>query len=271
MSVVAPISSGPSLPDLTLEALTHSPSSVNVSTTVSILAKVVNQGSVQSASTSVQIRVGSESQGIVFPVPSLAPYGSYTAKRDFLPSAPGTYAVNAAVDIENAVSESNENNNLAGDLFSVNAPTLPDLVLREISGTSSGVSFTVCNYGGALPRSAAVDLSVNSVSRRVTLLKQELGTGNCATKTESYSRFQLTAGQSYPGAAVADPDDKISEGNESNNSASGTIVAPAPSSASVETLSPTALDYDTSSKLASLLDSLSSILDKLLLSVNGGR
>ena len=265
MNIVTPVTLGPLLPDLVIESLAHSPASGNVSSTIALIVKILNKGNEVAATSSLQIRVGNESQGTIFVVPTLAAFEGFTVRREFLALTPGIHAVNAAIDIQNSVPELNENNNYAGDLFSIHSSLLPDLVAKEISGVPSGVAVTVCNYGGLLTKSVTVDLALNSLTRRITLAKGDIPTGSCSTRTEHYSRFQLVQGQLYVATVSVDPDNKVSEENESNNSLSGTIVGPTTATTVTETSPPlTALDYNTAIELASIFDSLSSIIDTII-------
>ena len=166
--------------------------------------------------------------------------------------AAGTYYIGAIADYNNAVAESNESNNpSSGVMLTVTAPPvqLPDLDIQDagqsypptlsassvVAGGSVTFTYRLSNWGpGSAPSSiTGIYSSSNST---ISTSDTRIGTDpNAAisgvgglTETFTIDTTGWAAGTYYIGA-IADYNNAITEGNESNNPSSGvmlTVTAP---------------------------------------------
>jgi len=139
-------------PDLIVESLTHDPESPTTTDEITFTAVVKNQGQGSASPSTLELLVAGEipgASGTQFSVPALAPSATYTVQRKKTLSAAQNYINTATADVNNVLPESNENNNITIDTFSivvphtVSTPTVP-------SGPTSGfrtISYTYTTSG----------------------------------------------------------------------------------------------------------------------------
>jgi subtilase family serine protease len=156
--------------------------------------------------------------------------------------APGNYYIGAYADYQNAVAESNENNNAIATPFEV---TAPDLVVSAINGPSDPaapytyvtLSGTVTNQGKA-PSSTTYLRLYFSTDSTITTDDTTLGTLSIGALDPNASKdFSksvrlpngLSAGTYYLGA-IADFNEKAAETDETNNATATpvTVFMPTP-------------------------------------------
>ncbi len=216
--------------DLTVTSLSSNASSYNAGDTITVTATVKNQGlrsaggfyvSLTSADLSTQSRyVSSLAAGSLTTVSF-----SYTAPTF---ASTKTVTVTATADSTGAVAESNEGNNTRSTSFTVLA--LPDLTVTALSGDKSlyeagdtvTVSATVKNIGPTSAAATTVRLTVPNIGTFSTSLSA-LSAGASRTVTFTFTAPTSLSLQSITVTAYADPDNRIAESNESNNSRTATI------------------------------------------------
>jgi subtilase family serine protease len=134
-----------------------------------------------------------------------------------------TVTVMATADSTGIVAESNESNNTRSAAFSV--LSLPDLTITALAGDKSlyeagdtvTVSATVKNIGPTSAGATTVRLTVPNIGTFSTSLSA-LGVSASRTVTFTFTAPTALSPQSITVTAYADPDNKIAESNESNNS-----------------------------------------------------
>ncbi len=216
--------------DLTVASLSSNASSYNAGDTITVTATVSNLGlrsaggfyvSLTSADLSTQSRyVSSLGAGSTTTV-------SYTYTAPSL-SSTREISVTATADSTGAIAESNEGNNTRSTSFTVLA--LPDLTVTALSGDNSlyeagdtvTVSATVKNIGPTSAAATTVRLTVPNIGTFSTSLSA-LSAGASRTVTFTFTAPTSLNPQSIIITAYADPDDRIAESNEGNNSRSATI------------------------------------------------
>jgi subtilase family serine protease len=241
------------MPDLVVSAVGFSPSDVMPGGTVQLQTTIRNEGDLSAGTfklglylstdeeiTVDDLRIGQRTVfqlGIDFGSASSAPY--------IVPGSvvPGDYYVGAIADFQNAVAESDEDNNALkapGRLrVFVPPPPSPDLVVASLSfspaqvspGGSVSVSSTVANQG-ALPAASfriGYYLSTDgTVDTSDLLLGFQSIAGLSAEQefhgTASFDVPANVATGSYTVGAIADDESKIAEGNDSNNTKIATGV-----------------------------------------------
>lgn len=114
----------PALPDLIVESLTHSPASPTTADTITFTAVVKNIGSAIAGASTLDFKVGGETFGQNFNIPSLEPGASHTVQRQEILTVAQNYQNTATADANNAVAESNEDNNVTTDFYVVVAQTI---------------------------------------------------------------------------------------------------------------------------------------------------
>lgn len=241
------------MPDLIVHAVAFSPAEVLPGGTVQVQNSIRNEGDLSAGAFKVGIYLSIDDQfsvddlrigqrtvfqlGIGFGSAASAPYS--------LPGSvlPGDYYVGAIADYENAVSESQEDDNwlrAPGRLrVYVPPPPAPDLVVTSIvfsptqalPGSSVQVASTVENQG-ALPAAAfrvGYYLSTDGVvDTSDTLLGFQSLSGLGAEQqfhgTASFDLPSSLAPGTYTVGAVADDSSTIAEGSETNNTRLATGV-----------------------------------------------
>jgi CARDB protein/flagellar hook capping protein FlgD/Big-like domain-containing protein len=135
-------------PDLIVESLTHDPASPTTSDNITFTAVVRNQGDGPAGASTLNLKVGGESEGSNHEIPPLAAGTTFTVIRNVDPLIAQGYLATATADAGNDVTESNEDNNVTTDEFTVTpAPTDHRPVVTSpiaVNGEEGGdLSFTV--------------------------------------------------------------------------------------------------------------------------------
>jgi len=146
-------------PDLIVESLTHSPEEPITTDTITFTAAVKNIGTGQAGASTLMFKFGEETAGSTqtrFVVPALTSGSSHTVIRQATLTA-GSYMNTAQADFDNIVVESNENNNVTTDSYTVIAPpphavSIPNTPSGPPDGlTGTSYSYTtgssICSYG----------------------------------------------------------------------------------------------------------------------------
>ncbi len=126
--------------DLIIESLTHlpvDPTSEDVDP-MTFTAVVKNIGVSSSGPSTMNFRIGGETYGEDFAIPALAPGSSHTIVRTMHLTIPRGYATHATADVLNEVSETDETNNTAEDIFVVWDTTPPTLSVDTVSAPQDG-------------------------------------------------------------------------------------------------------------------------------------
>lgn len=105
--------------DLRVKSLSHSPTNPSTADSITFTAVVENVGSRTAEPSRLSFKVGGESNPPVYPVPALDVGASHTVQRQLQLNVAQNYRNTVTVDINNAVNESNESNNIATDHYTV--------------------------------------------------------------------------------------------------------------------------------------------------------
>ncbi|NYS17457.1 APHP domain-containing protein [Streptomyces sp. SJ1-7] len=217
-------------PDLTVSALSWSPSTPSESDTITVNGTVRNIGSAASAATTVDVSLG----GVVV---GSAPVGALAAGASAAFSVPvgkrpqGSYTVSALVDPADTVIESDNTNNsrtTASPLVVGQSPG-PDLEVRSITSSPSNpavgaaVTFTVAvhNRGTtAVSAGTVTRLTVGSTTLNGTTPAVPAG----ATVNVPISGSWTATSGGATLTATADATNLVAETNETNNALARSIV-----------------------------------------------
>ncbi len=216
--------------DLTITSLSSNASSYDAGDTITITATVKNQG-LRSASGFYVSLTSSDLSTQSNYVSSLGAGSSTTVSYTYtapLYSSTRDVTVTATADSTGVVAESNEGNNTRSNSFRV--VSLPDLTITSLTGDKSlyeagetvTVSAMVKNNGATSSAATTVRLTVPNIG---TFTQNISGLSAGASRTVTFMFTAPTAlnAQSIMVTAYADPDNKVDESNESNNSRSVTI------------------------------------------------
>lgn len=217
--------------DLIVSALSANASVYDAGETITITATIRNQGLRSAGGFYVALTSPDLATQSKY-VSSLAVGG--TANVSFTYTAPQytadrTISVTATADSTNAVAESNENNNTRSASFKVLA-SLSDLTITSLTGDkavyeageTATVTAAVKNIGLKASAATTVRLTVPGIgtfSKNVSALS----IGASRTVTFTFTAPTALNAQSITVTAYADPDNKVTESNESNNSRTATI------------------------------------------------
>jgi subtilase family serine protease len=236
-----------SMPDLRVTNFKVTPTSAKPGDTVRIEYVVTNQGTDNAAAHTEEIRLSTDnmlsttdSLLATQQVAGLKPGDTSRTSIDVrIPAStvPGSYFIGVIVDPRNAISESDETNNIASNPINLNGDIDLDLTNLTLTPNSGGtgtqvtVSFQLINRG-SLP-SPAVQLEVrfsndNTITNTDALISSltssPLTPGQTLTLTATGTiPPNVTAGRSFIGI-VADPQNLIAESNENNNTISSTFT-----------------------------------------------
>ncbi|RMG49204.1 MAG: hypothetical protein D6723_14170 [Acidobacteria bacterium] len=243
-------------PDLVVEGLTVSPTTVNPGSTVSVSFSIANRGSQSASSTFHEVRLstdniidGSDVLLATVVTPTLLPGQSipFSNLTVVIPSttSTGAHFLGVIADSSSSVVESNEQNNTASTPLNVGS-TLADLVATNLTvnptsvapGGTVSVGFTVMNQGGGPAGSATheIRLSADNVIDAGDTLLATVGTPNLpAGAAQTFSNVNVTIpasaspGTQFIGIRV-DAGGAVAESDEGNNTATAplTITAPLP-------------------------------------------
>ena len=213
-----------SLPDLTVTSLTGDKAVYEAGETVAVTAVVKNIGEKASAATKVRLTVsgiGTFSKNV-----SALGIGA-TQAVTFAFTAPTALSaqnisVTAFVDPDNIIAESNENNNMRTATISINA-LRPDIEIIDstitdwYAGKDVTVSATVRNNTAQPVPSVDIRLTIGdkSYTERIPVA----GNGS----NLAVLRITVPPAGSYSVKLIADPDNKLDETDESNNTLTKSI------------------------------------------------
>jgi hypothetical protein len=221
----------PALPDLIIYAIYLSRDTVPYGETVHATVMVVNQGNAPAGPFRVSWDFGSGSGGQN--VPGLAPNQSYPLEWDSLPLYE-SYDTRAMADESQVVPESNEGNNVLLRRVTVLQP-LPDLTLGSVgdvadahSGEELLLEPTVWNHGNVMSGSFAVVLTFQWANGGSDRCEWEISAGVLPNQEREMPTYcQVRADPPGEWRLVIDPDNRVQESNEGNNTAAGhTELAP---------------------------------------------
>jgi PKD repeat protein len=212
--------------DLVVDAITFSPASPAVGSTVTFQVTVRNQGTAGAGSFVVRLSGAGPSQD-----QSVASLGAgATATRTFsLPLSTSPETFTATADVYNQVAESNEGNNTRQVTVSGVTP-LPDLVIQDVQyapasptiGTTITFQITVRNQGGSPAGAFYVRLTGASGYRNASIS----GLGAGMSHTVALALPLSTSPETF--TATADVLGQVAESDETNNTRQVTVTAAAP-------------------------------------------
>jgi subtilase family serine protease len=122
-------------PDLVVSKINYSPGSPKENEEITIWVFVKNIGQNRADLSGLRLQVGGESASIapVAQVPALNPGKEWRYERKVTFSRAGNYRITATADAQNALTESNENNNRMTKDIRVKPGAKPDLVVTKIN------------------------------------------------------------------------------------------------------------------------------------------
>ncbi|MGW5989286.1 CARDB domain-containing protein [Streptomyces anulatus] len=217
-------------PDLTVSALSWSPSSPSETDDITVEGTVRNAGSAASPATTVNVSLGGVVVGSA-PVGPLAAGASAPVSVEVGKRPQGSYAVSALVDPTDTVVESDNANNsrtTATPLVVGQSPG-PDLEVRSISSSpanpavGAAVTFTVAvhNRGtSAVGAGTVTRLAVGSTTLNGTT--PAIAAGATANVTIGGSWTAASGGATL--TATADATNQVTETSETNNTFARSIV-----------------------------------------------
>lgn len=218
------------LPDLIVSALSANKTEYQTGDAITVTATIRNQGQSGAGGFYVSLTSPDLTTQNKY-VSSLAAGSSTTVSFSY--TAPSftstkTVTVTATADSTGAIAESNEGNNTRSTSFTVLA--LPDLTVTALSGDKSlyeagdtiTVSATVKNIGPTSAAATTVRLTVPNIGTFSTSLSA-LSAGASRTVTFTFTAPTSLNPQSITITAYADPDNRIAESNEGNNSCTAVI------------------------------------------------
>src|SRR3989339_278532 len=134
------------------------------------------------------------------------------------------YTLTVEVDPANAVTEEDETNNSLSETFTIPSTTT-DLKLSAIGLADDGTSFyaTICGTDSGSVGSTEITFSANNYDNKLTFTAP--GDGVCKTiYSWGTSVFSINEGTAYTLTVTLDPDDSISEADETNNELTTTFA-----------------------------------------------
>ncbi len=141
-------------PDLIIKTMKIWPANPTTLDTIRFSAYVKNTKLSTAAPSKAGIKIGGETYPVVFTKPEIKGGSSTAIVRLKRLTISGTYWVKFIADVDNDVSESNENNNMGKLKFTVVDPPLPDLTVVNITNNSNNcLVYTIKNIGGPIPSS----------------------------------------------------------------------------------------------------------------------
>ena len=167
-------------PDLVVSSLTHAPEEPTSAEPITLTAVVTNIGDANAAASELSFKVGGETFPPVYAIPALAPGASFTVERIVDSLIPQNYLNTATADVNNAVAESNEDNNVTTDSYTVTDPLLPDLIIQSAEVTSINETridycYVITNIGeGPANLDGPTDENFDNVSVQAFLSNDEI-------------------------------------------------------------------------------------------------
>lgn len=216
--------------DLTVTSLSANASSYDAGDRITITATVKNQGLRSAGGFYVALTSSDLSTQNKY-VSSLGAGSSTTVTFTYTaPTFTSTryVTVTATADSTGAVAESNESNNTRSTSFRV--VSLPDLTVTALSGNKAQyeagetvtVSAVIKNIGPTSALATIVRLTVPNIGTFTKNLSA-LSAGASRTVTFTFTAPTSLSPQSITVTAYADPDNRVTESNESNNTRTTSI------------------------------------------------
>ncbi|MCA9064391.1 MAG: hypothetical protein KDA96_15075, partial [Planctomycetaceae bacterium] len=214
------------VPDLTATDLIFSDTTPVNTDSVSITAKIVNQGGSSATAVQVQFFDGAELIGAAA-VPIVAGDGGVAfATVSTVFATAGVHEITVVIDPDSLINEIDETNNSRTESIIVHAPT-PDLVSSPVSlsnatplaGETVTISMPVSNSGEAAAASFVVEFRKDGVLfDTVTVATLAAGESTIIAASTTFS----VVGPHVVTVTI-DPDQQVTELSELNNSASRTL------------------------------------------------
>ncbi|WUH89271.1 discoidin domain-containing protein [Streptomyces sp. NBC_00433] len=217
-------------PDLTVTALSWSPTAPVETDSVTVGATVRNAGSAASAATTVNVSVGGVVAGTAS-VGALAAGASTTVSVSAGKRATGSYAVTAMVDpLDTVIEQNNSNNSLTAPTQLVVAQSPgPDLQVLGITSSPANpavgapVSFTVAVHNRGTTASGATTVTRLTVGGTTLNTNTPSVAAGSTTTVNVGGTWTATSGGATI-VATADATNVVTETDESNNIFSQAIV-----------------------------------------------
>jgi subtilase family serine protease len=214
-------------PDLTITSLTTDKASYDTGETVTATAIVANTGYVSVSSCEVALAPGSLA-AITKTTGAINAGGNTSVVFTFtIPAGTpsGDMLLTATADPNNKIAEINESNNSRTYTISVNE-SVPDLTITALTsdrqtyeaGDTVTVNATVANLGGRNVSSCDVRLTPGSLPAITKTTGTIAGNGGSTVVTFTFIAPSQLTSFSMTLTATADPDNKIAESDETNNS-----------------------------------------------------
>ncbi|MEV4319976.1 CARDB domain-containing protein [Actinocrispum sp. NPDC049592] len=217
-------------PDLTVSAVSWTPTSPAETDRITMRATVQNIGSAAAPATSAAFSIGGQATSGV-PVSALAAGASTTVTLDVGTRPQGSYTVSSTVDPSNTVIEQNDANNTftaASQLQVAQAPG-PDLQVLGVTSNppnpavGAPVTFTVSvNNRGTTATNATTVTRVTVGGTTLNTNTASIAAGATVSVAMSGSWTATSGGATI--TATADATNVVAETNETNNSFSQAIV-----------------------------------------------
>ena len=222
----------PAVADLTVSSLTTNKSSYVGGETVTVTARIRNQGTASVSSTEVTL-----SSAYITSITKTTGYISAggTATVTFTFTAPTlsndtTVRLMATADPRNRITELNESNNSRGVSIRVEG-SLPDLTVSSIAtdkvayeaGDIVTATVTVSNIGKRTVSSATVRLDISGVGTQSKTVSSLGANGGNRTLNFTFIAPTALTEQTITLTATIDPNNAVRESNEGNNSRTTTL------------------------------------------------
>lgn len=224
-----PVRSTPTVPsvypDLVIGSITINPSTPTTSDLITFTVTVSNAGNALTNATILNVRVGGETFGQNYNIPSLVAGGQYTVIRQETLNVAQNYGITVIVDPDDMIIETNNVNNSAMQNFTVisGATTSPpDLVITSITASPANptttdvitITLTVRNNGGSTSGATTTTIRVGGETFGQSYSIPALSPGQTGVVSRQET---LSVAQNYRTNVAVDPDNIVSEGNENNN------------------------------------------------------
>ncbi len=223
----------PSKPDLAIYSITPSTKYPEVGKYYNVSVCVENKtGGAMAPASKLLFKIGGESSPKIFSIPALAPGQKYSVSRRVRANHPTRITITAKIDPNNKIKELREDNNVKTYYLSFVEKNLPDLTILSVKAPHTHrhlsqlfkIEVTVKNIGRApsgnyylrLDRPCDVPpLVACGVPPSKKVYLSSLAPGRTSTYTFSF-RYRWSLGDKVLKIKV-DPDNKIRESNEHNN------------------------------------------------------
>jgi hypothetical protein len=219
-------------PDLTVISADYSPKPASVQQQVNISAQIANMGNWISPIANVTLYINGNAVQ-TGQISGLNPNETTTVTLAWTPNATGSYTAAVVVDPDNAIDESNENNNSYN--LTIEVSRIADLTVNVTLPKSGTVgrevtfSVAVMNIGSAAAYnfSIAVYIDTDKIDeKRIDFLDQ----GGQILFNYSFIPHEA---RTYTVTAIVDPENNVIESAENNNAANATIEIIASSSITI--------------------------------------